>query len=82
MKDKYIQMRNSGKYDLKWFYDYYIENSKDIIDINTFSMVFNSTNLDNILEHIDKKFELVRIYDKNNNFIKVYERTTDTSKKN
>lgn len=82
MKDKYIQMRNSGKYDLKWFYDYYIENSKDIIDINTFSMVFNSTNLENILEHIDKKFELVRIYDKNNNFIKVYERTTDTIKKN
>lgn len=75
-------MRNSGKYDLKWFYDYYIENSKDIIDINTFSMVFNSTNLENILEHIDKKFELVRIYDKNNNFIKVYERTTDTIKKN
>lgn len=82
MKEKYIKMRNSGKYDLKWFYDYYIENSKDIIDINTFSMVFNSTNLENILEHIDKKFELVRIYDKNNNFIKVYERTTDTSKKN
>jgi hypothetical protein len=74
-------MRNTGKYDLQWFYDYYIQNSGDSIDINTFGMVFNSVNLENILEHIDKKFGLVRIYDKNNNFIKVYEGTADTDKK-
>jgi len=73
MKEKYIKMRNSGKYDLQWFYDYYIQNSGDKIDINTFGMVFNSVNLDNILEHIDRKLKLVRIYDKNNNFIKVYD---------
>jgi len=81
MKEKYIKMRNTGKYDLQWFYDYYIQNSGDSIDINTFGMVFNSVNLENILEHIDKKFGLVRIYDKNNNFIKVYEGTADTDKK-
>jgi len=45
-------------------------------------MVFNSVNLDNILEHIDKKFGLTRVYDKNNNFIKVYEGTADTSQEN
>ena len=73
MKDKYIKMRNSGRYDLQWFYDYYIQNSGDSIDINTFGMVFNSVNLDNILEHIDKKFGLTRVYDKNNNFIKLYD---------
>jgi len=82
MKEKYIKMRNSGKYDLQWFYEHYRQNSTDKTDINTFGMIFNSVNLDNILEHIDRKFELVRIYDKNNNFIKVYERTTDTSKEN
>jgi len=82
MKEKYIKMRNSGKYDLQWFYDYYIQNSGDRIDINTFGMVFNSVNLDNILEHIDRKLKLVRIYDKNNNFIKVYEGTADTSQEN
>ena len=82
MKEKYIQMRNSGKYDLQWFYDYYRQNSGDSIDINKFGMVFNSVNLDNILEHIDRKLKLVRIYDKNNNFIKVYEGTTDTSQEN
>jgi len=72
-------MRNSGKYDLQWFYDHYRQNSTDNTDINTFGMVFNSVNLENILEHIDKKFELIRVYDKNNNFIKVYEGATDTS---
>ena len=73
MKEKYIKMRNSGKYDLQWFYDYYIQNSGDITDINAFGMIFNSVNLDNILEHIDRKFGLTRVYDKNNNFIKVYD---------
>jgi len=82
MKEKYIKMRNSGKYDLQWFYDYYRQNSGDSIDINKFGMVFNSVNLDNILEHIDRKLKLVRIYDKNNNFIKVYEGTADTSQEN
>ena len=82
MKEKYIKMRNSGRYDLQWFYDYYIQNSGDRIDINKFGMVFNSVNLENILEHIDRKLELVRIYDKNNNFIKVYEGTADTSQEN
>jgi len=82
MKEKYIKMRNNGKYDLQWFYDYYIQNSGDRIDINTFGMVFNSVNLDNILEHIDRKLKLVRIYDKNNNFIRVYEGTSDTSQDN
>lgn len=72
-------MRNSGKYELQWFYDYYIKNSKDSIDINTFSMIFNSVSLNSILEHIDKKFELTRLYDKNNNLIRVYEGTANTS---
>jgi hypothetical protein len=82
MKEKYIKMRNSGKYDLQWFYDHYRQNSGDITDINAFGMIFNSVNIDNILEHIDKKFGLIRVYDKNNNFIKVYEGTTDTSQEN
>ena len=73
MKEKYIKMRNSGKYDLQWFYDHYIQSSGDSIDINNFGMVFNSVNLENILEHIDRKFGLTRVYDKNNNFIKVYD---------
>jgi len=71
MKQEYIKMRNSKQYDLNWFYKYYLENSKDNIDINTFAMIFNQVPLDNILVHIDKKYELTGLYDKNNNFIKI-----------
>ena len=71
MKQEYIKMRNSKHYDLNWFYNYYLENSNDNIDINTFAMIFNTVPLDNILVHIDKKYELTGLYDKNNNFIKI-----------
>jgi hypothetical protein len=82
MKARYIQMRNTGRYDLSWFYEYYVQNSGDSIDINTFGAIFNSVDLGNILDHIDRKFELTRLYDKNNNLIKVYEGTADTGKEN
>jgi hypothetical protein len=82
MKEKYIKMRNTGKYDIQWFYEHYLQSSKDTIDIHNFAAIFNSINLENILVHIDKKFGLIRIYDKNNNFIKVYEGTADTSQEN
>jgi hypothetical protein len=82
MKAKYIQMRNTGRYDIKWFYEYYLQNSRDSIDIHNFGAIFNSVSLENILEHIDRKFNLVRVYDKDNNLIKVYEGTADTGKEN
>lgn len=71
MRTEYIKMRNSGKYNIDWFYKYYIENSKDSIDIHTFAMIFNTVPLDNILVHIDKKFELTTITDNNGKFIKI-----------
>ena len=71
MKASYKKMRQSGQYDLNWFYNYYLENSKDNIDINTFAMIFNQVPLDNILVHIDKKYELVKLEDINGNLIKI-----------
>ena len=70
MKAKYIEMRNNGQYDLNWFLDYY-NSLKPNIDINNFAMVFNMGNLDSVLEHLDKKFELTTLTDNNNKFIKV-----------
>ena len=66
-------MRNSGRYDINWFYKHYLENADKHIDINTFSMIFNSVDLNNILQHIDRKFKLNVITDSNGNFIKVVE---------
>jgi hypothetical protein len=71
--EQYIKMRNSGRYDINWFYKHYLENADKHIDINTFSMIFNSVDLNNILQHIDRKFKLNVITDANGNFIKVVE---------
>lgn len=67
---QYKKMRQSGQYDLVWFLNYY-NSKKPPIDINNFQMIFNMGNLSEILEYLDKKFELVKLEDKNGNLIKI-----------
>jgi hypothetical protein len=68
MKEEYIKMRNSGQFDIGWFYRYYKDNG-GTADMSVFQMVFN---LDNeVLNTLDKKFDLNVVQDKNGNFIKV-----------
>jgi hypothetical protein len=70
MKASYVKMRNSGKYDINWFHRYYTD-KKGAMDINTFHMIFNHGNLDQILEHLDKEFGLIKVEDNNGKLIKV-----------
>jgi hypothetical protein len=70
MKTEYVKMRNSGQYRLEWFHEYY-NSLKPSIDINNFAMVFNMGNLDIVLEHLDKQFELTTLTDNNGKFIKI-----------
>lgn len=70
MKASYVKMRNSGRYDISWFHRYYTD-KKGAMDINTFHMVFNYGNLDQILEHLDKEFNLTKVEDNNGKLIKV-----------
>lgn len=72
MIDKYIKMRNSSQYNMNWFYDYYIENGGKSIGINQFSMVFNMVNLNEILEALDKKFNLMSVSDAKGQTLKVF----------
>ena len=72
-KQDYIKMRNNGNYELKWFYKYYLNNRGKQIDLNTFSMLFRLGDLSSILEYLDVKFKLTRLYDKDNNFLKIVE---------
>ena len=72
-KQDYIKMRNNGNYDLKWFYKYYLNNGGKQIDLNTFNMLFRLGDLSSILEYLDVKFKLTRLYDKDNNFLKIVE---------
>jgi hypothetical protein len=72
-EERYIEMRNKNQYDIGWFYEYYMQESKDKnMNFNKFQMVFQSHDLNTILEHIDDKFKLDKLYDNKNNLIKVY----------
>ena len=70
-KEKYIKMRNSKKYDLKWFYDYFLENKGSSIDINLFGQLFNMGDLNNVLSSLDSTFQLTKLEDSNGQFIKI-----------
>ncbi len=66
-RDHYIQMRRTGKYDLGWFYQYFLDN-KDRNRITppfevfqqTFNMYFQM-NGPTILEFMDKKMDVSKI---------------------
>lgn len=72
MKEDYLKMRNSGKYSINWFYKYFLENGGKQMDIQEFNMAFSMVDLNQILENLDKKFELTSLLDKNNKLIKVW----------
>jgi len=77
MKTEYVKMRNSGQYRLEWFHEYY-NSLKPNIDINNFAMVFNMGNIDSVLEHLDKQFQLTTLTDNNGKFIKVCKLLTES----
>lgn len=73
MKEKYIEMRNKKQIDINWFYEYYIQNSKHNISIEDFYQTFMFANIEAVMDHIDKKFELTKLLNKNGEFIKIVE---------
>ena len=66
-REKYIQMRKSGQYDLVWFYDYFLENkekNRPTPPFEVFQQAFNmyfQMNGNVILEYLDKKMEVTKI---------------------
>ena len=68
MKEEYIKMRNSGQFDLGWFYRYYKEKG-GVADFNVFKMIFTLNN--EVINMLDKEFNLTIVQDKNGNFIKL-----------
>lgn len=70
MKEQYVKMRNKNKFDINWFYSYYLEKGGKA-EFNAFMMLFK---LDNqILANIDREYGLNVLEDKDGNFIKVVE---------
>lgn len=72
MREKYIKMRQSGSYDAAFFYTYFLENGGSSVSIDTFIQVLNMHGLDGIIEFLDKKFEVVKVEDKNGKLLKIF----------
>lgn len=73
VKESYIKQRNSQKYDLQWFYNYWNDNGGKILDIKTFGQLFNMQDLNTILSFLDRKFNLTLLCNSEGSFIKSYE---------
>ena len=73
MKQGYIKMRNTGKYDINWFYKYFVKNGGKRIDVNLFSQLFNMIDSSEVLRFLDVKFNLTKLEDSEGNLIKIVE---------
>ena len=74
-REKYIQMRRTGQYDLGWFYQYFLENKekdKSTIPFEVFNQAFNmyfQMNGAAVLEYLDKKMDVTKIEDQQGNLL-------------
>jgi len=68
-RERYLQMRRAGQYDLAWFYQYFLENkdsNRPTPPFEVFQQTFNmyfQMNGPFILEFMDKKMNVTKIED-------------------
>jgi len=72
MKEDYIKMRNSKIVNFKLLYTY-ATNRGMTLDPNMFMNGIQFVDVNEIIDNIDREFELTRLYDKKGNFIMVVE---------
>jgi hypothetical protein len=72
MKEKYIKMRNSNQLDVGLLYTLAREEGLTAA-IDQFAMALSFADINEIICHLDHKFELNILYNKNGDFIKVVE---------
>lgn len=72
MKEAYIKMRNGKVADYQLLYTYAIENGMTL-DPAQFVQGIQFCDINEIIDELDRKFELTRLYDKQGNFIKIIE---------
>jgi hypothetical protein len=74
-REKYIQMRKSGQYDLAWFYQYYLENKnkdKSTLPFEIFQQAFNmyfQIHGGFVLEYMDIKMEVTKLENEQGNLL-------------
>jgi hypothetical protein len=72
MKEAYIKMRNGKVLDYQLLYTYATERGMTL-DPNKFMHGVQFVDINEIIENLDREFELTRLYDKEGNFIKIVE---------
>jgi hypothetical protein len=70
MKEAYIKMRNSKVLDYQLLYTYATDKGMTL-DPNKFMNGIQFVDINEIIDNLDREFELTRLYDKDGNFIKV-----------
>ena len=73
LKQEYIQIRNSQKYEINWFYKYFKENGGKASASEVAMVLQQFGSVNEIISFLDKKFELNTLWDKDGQFIKVVE---------
>lgn len=73
MKEEYIVMRNKGQYDIDWFYRYYLSKGGKEVNIQTFQSLFALGPLQQLIEKLDKEYELTSLYDVHDKLIKIWQ---------
>jgi hypothetical protein len=72
MKEQYIAMRNRKIADISVLYTF-VRDQGVTMSIQEFQFALQFIDYNVIIEHIDRFYELVKLYDKNDNFIKIVE---------
>lgn len=76
-REKYIQMRRTGQYDLGQFYQYYLENkdsSRVTVPFDIFQQTFNmyfQMNAREVFDTLDKKFQVTKIENEQGNLLHI-----------
>lgn len=63
MKEQYIKMKNSNKWDLNWFYKYFLEKG-GVAQPQEFAMIFQQTcDLNEVIKNLDVEFRIISLHD-------------------
>jgi hypothetical protein len=80
-REQYIEMLKANRFDISLIYEYYNifnKNKSITLDLDTFQqlfmqyMSFGGFNVDIVRKYYDIKFEVVYLYDKNQQTINIY----------
>lgn len=71
MKEEYIKLRTQNDMPVSWFHKYFIEKSGKNIHFNHFHMIFMNGDIHEVMNHLDKEFDLTVVIGKNGNVLKV-----------